>query len=123
VTDIVKVNEKDVESNNVNPNSNIIAVTEVQDPLFTFEKKNETVSSTNKNVVPNNPLGNNNVTQRISPAFNPIEGEGSEEMVRGHGGLKGFLRKATRVFEKRTNIQTTTDDDKLLIGAFAVSLK
>jgi hypothetical protein len=37
--------------------------------------------------------------------------------------VKGLLRKATRVFERRTNIKATTDDDKLLIGAFAVSLK
>ena len=39
------------------------------------------------------------------------------------GGLKQFLRKTTRVFESRTNIKTTTDDNKLLLGAFAVSLK
>lgn len=39
------------------------------------------------------------------------------------GGLKQFLRKTTRVFERRTNIQTTTEDNKLLLGAFAVSLK
>ena len=39
------------------------------------------------------------------------------------GGLKEFLRKTTRVFERRTKIQTTTEDNKLLLGAFAVSLK
>jgi len=39
------------------------------------------------------------------------------------GGLKGFLRKTTRVFERRTKIQTTTEDNKLLVGAFALSLK
>ena len=39
------------------------------------------------------------------------------------GGIKEFLRKTTRVFERRTKIQTTTDDNKLLVGAFAVSLK
>lgn len=39
------------------------------------------------------------------------------------GGLKEFLRKTTRVFERRTKIQTTTEDNKLLVGAFAVSLK
>ena len=39
------------------------------------------------------------------------------------GGFKEFLRKATRVFERRTKIQTTTEDNKLLLGAFAVSLK
>ena len=46
---------------------------------------------------------------------------GPEEKEKG--GLKEFLRKTTRVFERRTKIQTTTDDNKLLLGAFAVSLK
>jgi hypothetical protein len=44
------------------------------------------------------------------------------EKERG-GGLKEFLRKTTRVFERRTKIQTTTEDNRLLVGAFAVSLK
>jgi hypothetical protein len=39
------------------------------------------------------------------------------------GGIKEFLRKTTRMFERRTKIQATTDDNKLLVGAFAVSLK
>ena len=39
------------------------------------------------------------------------------------GSLKGFLRKATRVIEKRTGIEATNDDEELLIGAFAVKLK
>jgi len=46
-----------------------------------------------------------------------------EEPSKGKGGLKQFLRKTTRVFESRTNIKTTTEDNKLLLGAFAVSLK
>jgi len=49
--------------------------------------------------------------------------EEAEETSKEKGGLKQFLRKTTRVFERRTKIQTTTDDNKLLLGAFAVSLK
>lgn len=49
--------------------------------------------------------------------------EEAEETSKGKGGLKQFLRKTTRVFERRTKIQTTTEDNKLLLGAFAVSLK
>ena len=45
------------------------------------------------------------------------------EPEKERGGLKGFLRKTTRVFERRTKIQTTTEDNKLLVGAFALSLK
>lgn len=38
--------------------------------------------------------------------------------------LRGFFRKATRVFEKRTNISATDDnEEKILIGALAVKLK
>ncbi|MES1218288.1 MAG: hypothetical protein ABUT20_22470 [Bacteroidota bacterium] len=37
--------------------------------------------------------------------------------------LRGFFRKATRVFEKRTNISSADDDDKVLIGVLAVRLK
>ncbi len=60
------------------------------------------------------------VTERKSPAFYIENPDGP---VKDNGGLKGLLRKATRVFERRTNIQATTDDNKLLVGAFAVSLK
>jgi hypothetical protein len=37
--------------------------------------------------------------------------------------FRGFFRKATRVFEKRTNISAADDDDKVLIGVLAVRLK
>jgi hypothetical protein len=38
------------------------------------------------------------------------------------GSIKGFLRKATRVIEKRTGIDPTNDGE-LLIGAVAINLK
>lgn len=47
----------------------------------------------------------------------------AKEKEKDGGGLKEFLRKTTRVFERRTKIQATTEDNKLLVGAFAVSLK
>ena len=36
--------------------------------------------------------------------------------------LKGFLRKATRFIERRTNIKATNENDELLIGAVALKL-
>ena len=39
------------------------------------------------------------------------------------GSLKGFLRKATRVIEKRTGIASSSDDGEILIGALAVKVK
>ena len=69
----------------------------------------------------NNLLDNSSVTKSVTPSFAniPTGDDGKKEK----GGIKEFLRKTTRVFERRTKIQTTTDDNKLLLGAFAVSLK
>jgi len=39
------------------------------------------------------------------------------------GKLRGFLRKVTRTFEKRTNISATDDDERLLVGGLAIKLK
>ncbi|HEV8269866.1 MAG TPA: hypothetical protein VGQ04_01100 [Chitinophagaceae bacterium] len=61
---------------------------------------------------------NQDVTLNANPTLY-IPGPKEKE----NGGIKEFLRKTTRVFERRTRIQTTTDDNKLLVGAFAVSLK
>ena len=40
----------------------------------------------------------------------------------GKGSVKGFLRKATRLIEKRTGIDPTNGDGELLIGAVALKL-
>ena len=37
--------------------------------------------------------------------------------------LRGFLRKVTRTFEKRTNIDPTDQEDRLLVGGLAIKLK
>lgn len=37
--------------------------------------------------------------------------------------LRGFFRKITRTFEKRTNIDATNDDGKLLVAGLAIKLK
>jgi hypothetical protein len=39
------------------------------------------------------------------------------------GSFKGFLRKATRTFEKRTGFEPSSDDGEILIGALAVKVK
>ena len=72
----------------------------------------------------NNLLDNSSVTKSTTPTFANISAEDILfEKEKDKGGLKEFLRKTTRVFERRTKIQTTTEDNKLLLGAFAVSLK
>lgn len=39
------------------------------------------------------------------------------------GSIKGFLRRATRIIEKRTGIDATNENGELLIGAVAINLK
>jgi len=68
----------------------------------------------------NDSFTNSDVTNKPELALYIPEQERKEK---DGGGLKEFLRKTTRVFERRTKIQTTTEDNKLLVGAFAVSLK
>ncbi len=81
-----------------------------------LDKKDKSVAATNEMTATPVAL---NVTSKDNLSLYIPE---AEEKERG-GGLKGFLRKTTRVFERRTKIQTTTEDNKLLVGAFAVSLK
>jgi hypothetical protein len=45
------------------------------------------------------------------------------EPIDRKGSVKGFLRKATRMIEKRTGIDPTNENGQLLIGAVAINLK
>jgi len=89
------------------------------DQAIAFSKDNNKVEKSESEIT--NPV----VTLQPGYALNLQEPEDGEIVLgkREKGGLKEFLRKTTRVFERRTKIQTTTDDNKLLLGAFAVSLK
>ena len=81
-------------------------------------KKDDRTAQTNQSEAINADFHNQDVTLKEIPTlYIPKQEE------RENGGIKEFLRKTTRVFERRTRIQTTTDDNKLLLGAFAVSLK
>jgi hypothetical protein len=54
-------------------------------------------------------------------AVNPDIIYASEEPAK-IGKLRGFLRKVTRTFEKKTNIDATDEDDRLLVGGLAIRL-
>jgi hypothetical protein len=59
-----------------------------------------------------------NVTNNAEPtSYKP-----DEEKKNQSGGLRGFLRKVGRTFQKRTNIASADDDDRLLIGGLALKL-
>jgi hypothetical protein len=81
-------------------------------------KKDNSIVQGNESDAINTGFDKSDVTLKANPTLYIPEQEEREK-----GGIKEFLRKTTRVFERRTKIQTTTDDNKLLLGAFAVSLK
>ncbi len=61
----------------------------------------------------------NNTEAAVKKDDNPDAQFASENS--GNKGLRGFLRKVTRTFEKRTNIKAT-DDDRLLIAGLAIKM-
>ncbi len=54
--------------------------------------------------------------------LNPSDYTDDGQSPGGKNKLRGFFRKVTRTFEKKTNINTT-DDDRLLVGGLAIRLK
>ena len=102
----------------------ITDTTEATGAIAVIPKANNKAQKPESNKT-NTPFGNPDVTLQAGYALN-IQDPGNGEIIldkKEKGGIKEFLRKTTRVFERRTKIQTTTDDNKLLLGAFAVSLK
>ena len=96
-----------------NNNETLIASVEIP-------KDNNKAAQKSESEIIGDPLGNSSVTKSSTPTFAIMD---DDDFAKEKGGLKEFLRKTTRVFERRTKIQTTTEDNKLLVGAFAVSLK
>jgi len=89
-----------------------------------------TIASLEKNTAKQN-TNNDAVTKEQEKAYNNKE-TAQEDFDAVYASnnesknkkLRGFFRKATRVFEKRTNISATDDTEgKILIGALAVKLK
>ncbi|MGZ8537281.1 MAG: anti-sigma factor family protein [Flavisolibacter sp.] len=65
-----------------------------------------------------------NKSDVTSPFNNRKTVEGAqEETVANKGSVKGFLRKATRLIEKRTGFDPTNENGELLLGVVAVKLK
>ncbi len=62
------------------------------------------------------------VTNAIPASYTNNNDVGQLEEGGSNKKNRGFLRKLTRTFEKRTNM-TATDDDRLLVGGLAFKLK
>jgi hypothetical protein len=54
---------------------------------------------------------------------NAVPAVADETEEKSRSTLKGILRKATRYVERRANINVTNDNEELVIGAVAISLK
>jgi hypothetical protein len=71
-------------------------------------------------VVTNQGTSPSNIVQTSYPADN------NEDLDQSSGKkskLRGFFRKVTRTFEKRTNMDATPDDNKLLVAGLSIKLK
>ncbi|MBI1343889.1 MAG: hypothetical protein GC171_13230 [Terrimonas sp.] len=88
------------------------------------EQKNRTVTSAtpieNKNMNPD--LSASSLSINKAPVTIPTYAT-YNITDEGNNKTRGLFRKVTRLFERNTNIDAATDDNKLLIGSFAVSLK
>ena len=90
-------------------------------------KNIDRVNTPAKEALTNNPefRANDAVTKGAIPtSFNGTPEVIEDELPDGKKNkLRGFFRKVTRTFEKRTNIEATDDDDRLLVGGLAIRLK
>jgi hypothetical protein len=72
-------------------------------------------------------ITNPEVTNQTAPPSNIVQASyNNEELVQSDGKknkLRGLFRKAARTFEKRTDIDPTDNDNRLLVGGFAIRLK
>jgi hypothetical protein len=91
------------------------------------------VSSNNnaKGILTKQDVTNNNTSSpNIKPGIDfavakddPTIGGAEDESGGRKNKLRGFFRKVTRTFEKRTNIDPTDNDNRLLVGGLAIKLK
>lgn len=96
------------------------------------DKPTAIIQQEEKNNVPQQIISNQSVTNTTAartisteatttPAYasNVTEDAPNEK----GGSLKGFLRKATRIIERRTGVKAANEDDEILIGVVALKLK
>jgi len=97
----------------------------VNDPNLNKNASNPGVAIVNSPKETNNqltPLPKDPVTTHPASPLYASEDVADLNQSEKKGKLRGFFRKVTRTFEKRTNIDPA-DDDKLLVGGLAFKLK
>lgn len=108
----IKTNNLPDPSQNPNVNSNI--------------SRPENVTAKNVSAVNNESLTNPDVTTGSSQPYivqASLTNNDVMEPESKKNKLRGFFRKVTRTFEKRTNIEATDNDNKLLVAGISINLK
>jgi hypothetical protein len=106
-----------IASNSITDNSTLTVV----DPR---EKTTAIIGGGSQEIINTDP-----VTKLIPSPYNSIAGPTSVNNTDvansdgKQGSVRGLLRKATRFIERRTGINPVNEDDKLLVGMVAISLK
>ena len=124
------INKKKVQKENPVQQSNLLAQNteaiqpdQIDRPLVTAIEINEKERSITETTAA---VNRNHVTSSFlertinEPAVDTKESIANNDRK---GSIKGFLRKATRMIEKRTGFDPTNEDGELLIAAVAINLK
>jgi hypothetical protein len=128
-TDALANNQQQQGSNNLpKPVNNPNLVNPQQDiAVNPVSPNNNTKGILTKNDVTNTTGSSPDIKQAVDFAVNRSNDMEIETETAGNDGkknkLRGFFRKVTRTFEKRTNIDPTDQDDRLLVGGLAIKLK
>ena len=87
-------------------------------------------NTSNEIIAPKNSLTNPKVTNEtpqssevVQASFKDADGADINQPTGKKSKLRGFFRKVTRTFEKRTNIDPTDDNERLLVGGLTIRLK
>jgi hypothetical protein len=114
----------DVPKNDIQPGNQIAYNTDVIVTVPDIQKTTAVVGGERQEtIIPHT------VTNIDPSAYNSIAGpssDNSSDVANSNGkqgSVRGLLRKATRFIERRTGINPVNEDDKLLVGMVAISLK
>lgn len=123
-------NKKDepvlIATNNEKPSNNLPQPS--NNPNVKIDAANNSIANVNtpNKTIQENVLTNPAVTTKPAQPSDFANASFIEEAQQDDGKknkLRGFFRKVTRTFEKRTNIDATDDDDRLLVAGLSIKLK
>ncbi len=125
-------NETVIASNNEKPSNNLPVP--LNNPNLNNNKNDAANPIAKNNDIPKEIINPKNlstdvaVTKQPTPpsivqASYPADNEDLDQTNGKKNKLRGFFRKVTRTFEKRTNMDATTDDNKLLVAGLSIKLK